>query len=323
MARRMTATPSSALPADTPALSAPTPFLHAVLGDVARRWWLLPAGLLLGLALVTVYLNRTPHFYSAELKVHPAPGTSGKPPASPLGGLAAIAGLGAAAGGSEAVTPFRFYLDGLYSLEVANRLARDKALMQTIFVAEWDARGQRWREPGSLGRSIRGGVAGLLGLPRYGWQPPDGARLQGYIATAVSVRQSVRTPVVTLVHESTDPAFATAFLTRLHSVLDEYLREQQARRTRGNIAYLSGELQKATLADQRRALVTALGEQERQAMLAFGTAPYAADPLDETTVSLTPVRPRPLPLLAGGGIAGVLLGAVLALWMARRDRRNA
>jgi hypothetical protein len=300
----------------------PRAFIPALLADIGRRWWLLPAGLLLGLALVTVYLNRAPHFYTAELKVHPAPSTSGKAPATPLGGLAAIAGLGGGGGGNDAVTPFRFYLDGLYSAEVANRLAKDKALMQALFANEWDAREQRWREPSSIGASIRSGLAGLLGLPRFGWQPPDGNRLQGYIADAVRVRQSVRTPVVTLVHEAPDPAFAASFLTRLHAVLDDYLREQQARRTQGNISYLSGELQKATLAEQRRSLVGALAEQERQAMLVFAQAPYAADTLDDTIVSPVPTRPRPVPLLAGGGVAGLLLGVVLALLMAARARRN-
>jgi hypothetical protein len=310
----MTADPSSA--------PAPQAFLPAVLADITRRWWLLPAGLLLGLALVTVYLNRTPHFYAAELKVHPAPSTSGKTPVSPLGGLAAIAGLGSGASGNEAVAPFRFYLDGLYSLEVARRLARDEALMRTIYASEWDAKAQRWREPASLPASIRSGLAGLMGLPRFGWQPPDARRLQGYIGYAVTVRQSVRTPVVTLAHDATDPVFAATFLTRLHQVLDDYLREQQALRTQGNITYLTAELQKATLAEQRRSLVAALAEQERQAMLAFGSAPYAADPFDDATVSATPTRPRPVPMLAGGAVAGLLLGMVLALWLARRARTH-
>lgn len=304
--------------------AAPRAFLHSLFADIARRWWLLPAGLLLGLALATVHLNRTTHFYTAELKVHPAPSASGKTAPSPLGGLAAIAGLAGGGGsGSDAVTPFRFYLDGLYSVEVANRLARDKQVMQTIFVNEWDAGTGQWREPSSLTGSVRRAVAGVLGLPRFGWRPPDGARLQGYIADAVSVRQSVKTPVVTLVHDYPEPAFAAEFLTRLHRTLDAYLREQQAARTRGNIAYLTGELQKATLADQRRALVAALAEQERQAMLVFADAPYAADPLDETVVSLVPTRPRAVPLLAGAAVVGLLLGTVLALLLAWRGRRHA
>lgn len=302
----------------------PRAFLHRLYADIARRWWLLPAGLLIGLALATVHLNRTTHFYTAELKVHPAPSASGKTAPSPLGGLAAIAGLaGGGASGSDAVTPFRFYLDGLYSAEVANRLARDKQLMQTIFANEWDAGAGQWREPFSLARGARGAVLGMLGLPRFGWQPPDGTRLQAYIADSVSVRQSVKTPVVTLVHDFPERAFAAEFLTRLHKTLDQYLREQQAARTRGNIAYLSAELQEVTLADQRRALVTALAEQERQAMLVFADAPYAADPLDDTVVSPLPTRPRAVPLLAGAAVAGLLLGTVLALLLAWRGRRHA
>jgi hypothetical protein len=306
----------------TDSATGPRAYLHSIFADIGRRWWLLPAGLVLGLALALVYLNRTTHFYTAELKVYPAPSTSGKTAPSPLGGLAAIAGLAGGGSGSEAVTPFRFYLEGLYSTEVANRLARDEQLMRTIFVSEWDGAAGKWREPSSLGGSVRAGIATVLGLPRFGWQPPDGVRLQAYIADAVSVRQSVRTPVVTLVHDFPEPAFAVTFLKRLHLTLDQYLREQQAARTRANIAYLSGELQKVTLADQRRALVAALGEQERQAMLVFADAPYAADPLDEAVVSARPTRPRAVPLLAGSAVAGLLLGVVTSLLLARRARRN-
>jgi hypothetical protein len=306
----------------TDSATGPKAYLHRVFGDIARRWWLLPLGLMIGLVLAAVHLNRTPHFHTAELRVHPAPSTTGKAAASPLGGLAAIAGLAGGGGGGDAVTPFRFYLDGLYSIEVANRLARDEQVMRTVFAHEWDAGAGQWREPASIGGSVRGAVATLLGLPRFGWQPPDGQRLQGYIAYAVTVRQSVKTPVVTLAHDFPDPAFAEAFLAKLHATLDAYLREQQAARTRSNIAYLSGELQKATLVEQRRALVAALAEQERQAMLVFAAAPYAADPLDDVMVSAAPTRPRPLPLLVAGGVAGLLLGAAMALWLAWRARRR-
>lgn len=291
-------------------------FVHGLLAGLARRWWLMPLGIVAGLVLVTIYLQRTPYYFSAELKIHPAPSSIGRSAPSPLGGLAALAGLGNR--GGDAVSPFRFYLDGLNAPEVARRLARDKALMHTIFANEWDQEAQRWQEPASLSASLKSAVAGLFGLPQFGWQPPDANRLQGYISYAVVVRQSVKTPIVTIGHDHPDPVFAAAFLTRLHTTVDAYLREQQAARTRGNIDYLSAKLRTVTLAEQRQALVTALTEQERQAMLAFGAAPYAAEPFDVVTVSAEPTRPRPLPLLIGGGIAGLLLGAVLALLLDRR-----
>lgn len=293
-----------------------TPWLHGQLRSIVRRWWLLLLGVLLGLLLGSVYLRRADYTYSAELKVYAAPSSSGSRPASALGGLAALAGIGG--GTSEAVSPFRFYLDGIYSTEVAARLARDRKLMRTLFVAEWDAQARVWRQPASLSASLRRGVAGLLGLPQFSWHAPDASRMQAYIADNVTIRQSVKTPVAALVFDHADPRFAMRFLNQLHTTTDAYLREQQTARTRGNIDYLAQKLREVTLAEQRQALVTTLTEQERQAMLAYGNAPYAAEPFDIASASLEPTRPRALPLLIGTGIAGLILGIVAALWLGRR-----
>lgn len=302
-----------------PVTQAPRAWLHEQMAAIRLRWWLIPAALLVVLVLTGIYLRRAEYSYTAELRVHAAPSSSGSRAASALGGLAALTGLG---GASEQVSPFRFYLDGIYANEVAQRLAADKALMRQLFPAEWDARAQAWRQPPSLLGSIRRGITAGLGLPQFGWQAPDGARLQAYIADTVSVRQSVKTPLVTISYSNADPALAPRFLVRMHETVDSYLREQQSRRTRANIAYLSEKLGTVTLAEQRQALVTALAEQERQAMLVYGDAPYAADPFDVPTVSPEPTRPRAGALLAGAAVAGLLIGLVLAVILGGRAMRR-
>ncbi len=299
---------------DAAVAAAAEPWLAGILKTVRRRWWLLPAGVVAALLLTLAYLQRADYSYSAELKVYGAPSSSGSRPASSaLGGLAALAGLNGGSGAAEGVSPFRFYLDGLYSPEVARRMAADPAIMHRLFAGEWDARAGAWRQPGSLGGSVRNGIIGLLGLPQYGWTPPDATRLQDYIADNVSVRQSVKSPIVTIGYNNRDPAFAVLFLDRLHATTDSWLREEQTARTRGNIAYLAGRLETVTLAEQRAALVTALTEQERQAMLAHSDAPYAAEPFDVTTASSEPTRPRPLAMLIGAAVAGLVIGLALAI----------
>lgn len=292
-------------------------WLHGVMAGVRRFWWLVPAGAIAALLLTIVYLRRADYLYSAELKVYAAPSSSGSRAPSALGGLAALTGLAGAAS-SEQASPFRFYMDAIYSPEVAARLAKDRDLMRTLFSNEWDAGARQWREPFSMARAVRSGVLGALGLPQWEWQPPDAARLQAAIATLVTVQQSVRTPVVKIGMDYPDPKFATAFLQKLHLTVDAYLREQQTARTRGNIAYLEEKLRTVTLAEQRASLVQMLTEQERQAMLAYGNAPYAADPFDAPTASLAPTRPRPVPLLIGAGVAGAILGVIGAAWLGRR-----
>lgn len=298
--------------------SAATPWLHGIFAAIRRRWWWPLLAMLMALVLMTVWLRRADYLYTAQLKVYAAPSSSGSRAPSALGGLAALTGL--AGGASETVTPFRFYLDGLYGPAVAKRLATDQMLMRQVFVREWDSANSRWRRPPSITGSIRRAVTGLMGLPQFEWTPPGPEDLQAYIGTAVAVRQSVRTPVVTISYDGVDPVMAAAFLKKLHDTTDGYMREQQMLRTRANIDYITGRLQTITLVGQRAALVAQLTEQERQAMLVASDAAYAAEPFDRITVSALPTRPRPVPMLIGAGVAGLFLGAVLAAaWRRRTD----
>lgn len=314
--RPMNIATSVAKPADErPA----APWLHRVMRAIAQRWWLPLVGLALALLLALVWLNRAQYVYTAQLRVYAAPSTSGASKPTPLGGLASLAGL--TTGAAEAVTPFRFYLDGLTSPAIAQRMAADPKLLQRLFPAEWDAQTKTWHRPSSLVGSLRRGFGALLGLPELGWTPPGPERMQEYIATNVGVRQSVRTPLVALTYDNPDPAFATEFLTRLHNETDAYVREQQIARTRANIAYLAERLQAVTITDQRAALLFQLTEQERQAMLTASDTAYAAEPFDDVTVSADPTRPKVVPLLTGAALAGLLLGTVAAAWWGLRRRR--
>lgn len=296
--------------------STATPWLYGVFATIRRRWWWPLLGMLAALLLAVVWLRQADYLYTAQLKVYAAPSSSGSRAPTALGGLAALSGL--AGGASETVTPFRFYLDGIYGPAVAKRLAADQSLMQRVFVREWDVATKSWRRPPSLTGAVRRAVTGLMGLPQFDWTAPGPEDLQGYIGKTVAVRQSVRTPVVVISYDSTDPAMAVAFLQKLHVATDGYMREQQMLRTRANIDYLTRRLQTVTLVGQRAALVGQLAEQERQAMLVASDAAYAAEPFDRITVSAVPSRPRPVPLLLGAGVAGLLLGTVLAAAWRRR-----
>jgi hypothetical protein len=294
------------------------PWLHRVMRAIAQRWWLPVAGMVAALLLTLIWLNRAEYVYTAQLRVYAAPSTSGAAKPTPLGGLASLAGL--TTGAAEAVTPFRYYLDGIASPAIAERLAADKKLLQQLFPAEWDAQTGTWHRPSSLVGSVRRGFGAVLGLPELGWTPPGPERVQDYIATNIGVRQSVRTPLVALTYNHPDPAFAMALLTRLHTETDAYVREQQIARTRANIAYLAERLQAVTITDQRAALLFQLTEQERQAMLTASETAYAAEPFDDVTVSADPTRPKVVPLLAGAALAGLLLGTVAAAWWGMRRR---
>jgi uncharacterized protein involved in exopolysaccharide biosynthesis len=293
-------------------------WLKGVWLKVRSRWWLVLATAMLGLLTAVVYLRAASYSYTVELRVSAAESSRGiSSGADRLGGLASLAGL---AGEAPSASPFRLYLEGVKSREVAERLARDRALLQGVFAREWDPVRRTWRQPRGFAGSIRSTVWGLLGVPQFAWTPPGPARLQNYIADNVAVVQSVKSPLVSITLQIPDPKFGMRFLTHLDATTDDILRERQQQRTRSNIAYLSDKLRGVTFVEQRAALFKALSDEQRQEMLANSRAPYAADRFGVPTASLAPTTPRQVPLLIAGPLIGTILGVVLALLIARRRR---
>jgi hypothetical protein len=298
---------------------ADTSWLSAVKATILERWWVVMALAAAALVIAMLYLRTASYDYTATLRVAAAPSTQ-----RPAGGLGALGGLASLAGiagpNSEPATPFRLYLEGVYSREVADRLARDPVIMHRIFAREWDAAAKQWRQPTSLLRTMKNGVFALIGIPTNEWRPPDGARLQDYLGDAVAVRESVKSPIVAITYDNPDPAFGVHVLTALHEATDGYLREQSFARTRDNIAYLTAKASVTDQAEYRQVLFASLSQQEQQMMLVNSRQPYAAQPFGAVTASTGPTRPRPVLLLLGALISGVILGTALALFLGRRRR---
>lgn len=268
------------------------------------------------LILALAYLHTATYRYTATLPVAAAQQENSNI-LSGMSGLASVAGISLP--GSEVVSPFSLYLKSLHSRQVAEVLAANPAFMQTIFADQWDGATGRWRAPSGVMRSIVGATKAALGFPAQTWQPPGAAEMQGYLADNVDVDKDTQEAFATLKFKHPDPEFAKGFLTAVHMVSDEYLRERALRRTDETIRYLSTKLQTVTVAEHREALVTALSSQEKMRMNAASDAPYAAEPFGSAASSVAPTTPRPLVILLFALFSGLVVGCgiVLALQFRR------
>lgn len=302
--------------APPPADDAPW-FLGAIATIRARLWFIIVVAGLCFIGAV-IYLRVADYKFATQLRVAPAP-TSARETGN-LGALGTLASLTNTTVEAVPVTPFRLYLEGINSREIATRLAADEKLMRAVFADEWDPTTNSWREPRSLGRSLRNGTYGLVGIPVTPWSPPDPARLQGWIYANLAVVQSPKTPVSTLNLASTDPAFARMFLMRLHTTVDAWLRERALLRTRNNIAYINQRLPTVELADHRQALFATLSDQQQRDMSTRNPAAFAAEIFGNPTTSSRPSTPQQIPTLVAGLVLGALFGTVLALVIPRRSQ---
>lgn len=287
-----------------------------VINTLRARLWLIAAVGAVFLLGAILYLRSADYTYSSELRIAPAPSATRE--SSSLGALTSLATLTGATLESIPVTPFRLYVEGVYTREVAARLAKDPALMHQVFADEWDAGARQWREPSRTGKALRGGLYSLLGVPTARWTPPDAARMQAWIAANVTLNQTPKTPIVTLGLATTDREFGKAFLLRLHGTVDSWLRERTLERTRNNIAYLNQRLPTVTLADHRQALFATLSDQQQREMTARNPAAFAAETFGNPTASPRPTSPRQLPIMGIALVLGLITGAGAALVVPRR-----
>lgn len=287
--------------------------LVELVSDIWKQKWLI--AIFVGAAFLCgiIYLNIATYNYTAELRVTPTqPSQLSKLKTSGLSGLASIAGLSIPQ--NPATMSFDLYTEGLRSRNVAEALSARTDLMKVIFSHEWDAKTNRFVEP-RLGvrAQISRGLKSLLGLPVYKWEAPDAARLQDYIGSSVRVSEDVESPVVTITFEHPDPKFAVAFLTALHNVLDDNLRQKALTRSDQYISYLSNQLQRVTIAEHRAAIADTLSEQEKTRMMASSSLAFAADPFGPVTASLRPTSPNPSIVLILSIAIGAFLGILAAL----------
>lgn len=291
--------------------------LAELIGKLWEGRWLIALVTGTTLLLAVLYLHLATYRYTAQLTLTPAQ-NAGSQLTSRMGGLGGLASLaGVSLPQDSSAMAFSLYVEGVHSRVLADAVANHPDLMRIVFEEEWNAVGEQWREPTGLVATTVRTAKGILGAPLADWRAPDGARLQEFTAQEVGISQDPREPFVTLTFNHKDPEFAARFLDTLHHELDNLLRQRALLRTTGNIAYLSDQLGKVTIAEHRQAIAATLSEQEKQRMSASSSAPYAADPFGPANVSRTPTSPRPVLVLIGGILLGMVAGGALVLIRAR------
>jgi len=279
----------------------------------ARRWWLLLAAGS-GLLVAIVYLNFVTPRYLASLRITPAASASGGVSGTlgRIGNLAAIAGVQVRQS-SDGASPFEIYLDRMTSREMAQALAHDDRIMQTIFRRQWDVKLRRWYQPGSPLRPLRNLLYAVTGQPTPVWHAPAGAELQDYLVRELSIvpPRPKDPPITTLVYKNNNPGFAIYLLERLNAQADADIRATSLIRASQYAAHIAQKLATTDNAEHRRALSEALLEQERSIMMANSSAPFAALPTEPATAGNTPVTPKILPTLIIGLLLGLVVGIIV------------
>lgn len=257
----------------------------------------------LGVLLGIFYLHIATYKYSATLTVV-ATQSQSQNLASRFGDIASLAGINLL--NNQEISPFTLYTEAITSRAVADDMAvRHPEVLRRTFSNQWDESMSSWRKPNGGLRALLNFAKAIVGIPVVAWAPPGGAELRELIAREVEITPNNKKPIVTLVYQNPDPAFAKAFLDALQDSTDRVLRRMTLDRSSKYARYIENELRTVQQSELRQVLTTSLSQQESLIMMSSSDTPFAAQPLGVTVVSLKPTWPQPIFVL----ILGIVLGA--------------
>lgn len=288
--------------------------LSTILGRIWRQKLILFGVLGFCLLACVVYLHAVHFKYSVTLKVT-AVEDQPRQIKGTLSDLASAAGIALPNDDSGHADSFELFLQNIYGRETANDLASDHSLMQTMFPLEWNAQTKQWRDPEDLLHEVLMGLSFIVGIPTASWAPPNGVRVQQFIARNVRILRDLKSPIVTIEMDHEDSQFGIQFLSKLHQIDDGRLRARALSRTTKYIDYLNEELRRVANEDYRKALIDLLADQEKRRM--FASSPsisFAAEPFEAPTASALPDTPNSTLALILSTAIGILFGGFVAFF---------
>ena len=290
--------------------------MRTLLWLLRRDWKVIFLFAVLGVFMGVLYLRGAKYSYPVQMQLTTVQSTRSETSAGTLSSLGGLVGLAGGMPNSPSELEFRLFADSIYTRDIADRIAKNREIMTTIYDKQWDPVTQTWHEPpvSNLQQHILD-LRALLGLaPPAAWRPPDGLNLLNFIKQMVTVQSDPRKPyLITLVMTSEDPQFSAKFLDLLWRTADDYLRQRALLRAREDIAYLSSQLARVTVAEHRAALTAALSEEEKFAMTASSNAPFSAEMFEHPWASTLPSSPIPRQVLMISALLGGAVGAMVAL----------
>ena len=289
------------------------------LEQVAKRSWRLLLGCAaIGFVIAALSLRGAHYAYPVEMRVTVVQQTGGgginaRSGLSQLSGLASLANVSLPSTQNE--IQFQLFTESLFSRDLADDIAKNHDIMAQLYGAQWDEAAQSWKEPPiSALDSIKLWIRDLLGLaPMQPWHAPNGENIQSFLSQALFVTQDPRKQfLATLTLTSGSRELSIRFLNLLVKTADERLRRQALDRARTYIDYLSSKLTTVTVSEHRDALAQAIAEQERYAMVANSSKPFAADIFQHPWASNLPSSPSPRQIYLIWIAVGALTGLGLA-----------
>jgi hypothetical protein len=283
-------------------------FVQAVT-DRSRIVWLTVALCIIGACALIIL---PPPQYTITIITYPSQSSQDKSLGSTLSALAGpLAGLIGSAATSD-VQPFDLYMELIMSPRLTQRvISKDPEALHKIFYKEWDPVSKTYHPPHDVLSTIQRIFAHIFGLPAYA--PPTAARMAQWLTDNLTITAVNSTSMQQITFSTPYPDFGVRFFKEMNSEADSIIREEAAKLTDAQIAYLENKLATIQISDYRQTILSLLSAQETTRMSINENLPYASAVLQGSFSSDLPTWPNPLILIIIALVAGLVLGTFAAL----------
>ena len=274
-------------------------------------WWakyIVLAAAILGFGYGGWKLHQHVPTFEAYLIVAPASSPTDQLTPS-AGGLAQRLGISVAA--QKETTNFDRMKILFRSYSLAERLQEKYGMMQLLFAGSWDEEAQDWRKPEGRRFNLRERFRKFFNLPT--WQAPSLESLASYIGGSITVDKVEETSIRRISFRHPDRDIAVYVLENVYRETDDLVRRQDSLENKQRQIYLTDQLSRVSLTENRLVLIEMLERVERTSMLLDSELPYAGRILEEPRASSRPVAPSVLRIVILPGVGFTLFVAVICL----------
>ena len=238
-----------------------------------KRLFIVASALLAGILAAGISLTM-PNIYRAETLLAPMGGEESKGGlSSMLGGLGGIASLaGVSLGGSSSIEES---IAVLKSREFIWDFVKDEKLMPILFADDWDADKKQWIAEEQEDQPSLWDAWRLL--------VEDGILAVNVDKDSGLVRLSI---------DWEDPELAKAWVAKLVTRINAYLREKAILQSEEKLKYLNDVLAETQIAENRQALFELISTEQKQAMLANTQKDYVFRVIDPAVVPDKKIKPK-------------------------------
>ena len=261
----------------------------------------------------SLYLHSAERKYTIEYKMKPVSENKKNTSLSGLGGFASIAGIQLP---SNTTNDFMIFKELIFSIEVSEKILKNKELTQKIYAKEWNSDLESFSAPEkSKTKTYLEAIKNILtGNKEENYKPPNARRLAEYIYSSIDLIEDSKTSFLTITSETSDPELLLSLILEVTRASDEIMRQRYINFSKEPLEFYKEKIRSSRSREHREALASLIGEEEQKLMFASRGKHFIAEPYLNPTISLYPTSPNSKIVLALSLFFGLLIGSIIVFF---------